>query len=44
MYLKKVRGGGGVVFVRIAVAAAKGILLVYDQSRLVEWHVCIMIK
>ena len=40
MYLKKVREGGGVVSARIAVAAAKGILLTCDKSMLTEYGVC----
>ena len=36
-YLKKVREGGGVVSARIAVAAAKGILLTCDRSLLAEY-------
>ena len=35
MYLKKVRGGGGVISVRIAMAAARGIILTCDRSLLV---------
>jgi len=37
LYLKKVREGGGVVSARIAMAAARGILLSCDRSRLVEF-------
>ena len=37
LYLKKVRGGGGVVSARIAVAAARGIVLTCDRSMLVEF-------
>ena len=37
-YLKKVRDEGGVVSARIAMAAARGILLSCDRSRLVEFR------
>ena len=37
LYLKRVRGGGGVVSARIVIAAARGILLSCDKSRLVEY-------
>ena len=37
MYLKKVREGGGVVTARIAMAAAKGIVLTCDKSLLAEF-------
>ena len=37
LYLKKVREGGGVVSARIAMAAARGILLSCDQTKLVEF-------
>ena len=37
MYLKKVREGGGVCSARIAIATAKGIVLSYDRSMLVEF-------
>ena len=37
LYLKKGREGGGVVSARIAVAAARGILLTCDRSMLVEF-------
>lgn len=37
LYLKKVREGGGVVSARIAMAAAKGILLTCNRSLLVEF-------
>ena len=37
MYLKKVREGGGVVSARIAMAAARGIVLTCDRSLLVEF-------
>ena len=37
MYLKKVREGGGVVSARIAMAAAKGILLTCNRSMLAEF-------
>lgn len=37
MYLKKVREGGGVVSSRIAIAAARGIVLTCDRSLLVEF-------
>ncbi len=37
VYLRKVREGGGVVSARIAMAAARGILLSCDRSRLVEF-------
>ena len=37
LYLKKVREGGGVVSARIAMAAARDILLSCEQSRLVEF-------
>ena len=36
-YLKKVRKGGGVVSARIAMAAARGIVLTCDRSTLVEF-------
>lgn len=36
-YLLKVRDGGGVVSARIAIAAARGILLSCDRCRLVEY-------
>lgn len=36
-YLKKVREGGGAVSARIAMAAARGILLKCDRSKLVEF-------
>ena len=36
-YLKRVREGGGVVSARIAMAAARGILLSCNRSRLVEF-------
>ena len=36
-YLRKVRDGGGVVSARIVVAAAMGILLSCDKTRLVEF-------
>ena len=37
MYLKKVREGGGAVSARIVMAAARGILLKCDRSKLVEF-------
>jgi hypothetical protein len=37
LYLKKVRDQGGVITASVAVAAARGILLFYDSSRLVEF-------
>ena len=37
MYLKKVREGGGVVSARIAMAAARGIVLTCDRSLLAEF-------
>ena len=37
LYLKNVRKGGGVVSSRIAMAAARGILLSYDKYRLAEF-------
>ena len=37
MYLKKVREGGGMVSARIAMAAARGILLKCDQTKLAEF-------
>ena len=37
LYLQKVREGGGVVSARIAMAAARGILLSCDQTKLVEF-------
>ena len=37
LYLKKVREGGGVVSARIAMAAARGIVLTCDRSMLVEF-------
>ena len=37
LYLRKVREGGGVVSVRIAMSAARGILLSRYQSKLVEF-------
>ena len=37
LYLKKVREGGGVVSARIAMAAARGILLSYDRIQLAEF-------
>ena len=37
MYLKKVREGGGVISARIAMAAARGIVLTCDRSLLVEF-------
>lgn len=37
LYLKKVREGGGVVSSRIAMAAARGIVLTYDSSKLTEF-------
>ncbi len=37
LYLRKVRKGGGVLSARIAMAAARGILLSCDRSRLVEF-------
>lgn len=37
VYLKKVREGGGVVSARIAMAAAKGILLTCNRSMLAEY-------
>ena len=37
MYLKKVREGGGVVLTRIAMAAARGIVLTCDRSLLVKF-------
>ena len=36
-YLRRVREGGGIVSARIAMAAARGILLAYNRSRLVEF-------
>ena len=36
-YLRKVRDGGGVVSARIAIAAARGIVLSCEHSRLVEY-------
>ena len=36
-YLEKVREGGGVITARIAVAAARGILLACDRSKLMEF-------
>ena len=38
MYLKKVTEGGGVISARIAVAAARGILLTCDKSLLIEFE------
>ena len=38
-YLRRVREGGGVESARIAMAAARGILLAYNRSRLVEFGV-----
>lgn len=37
MYLKKVREGGGAVSAGITVAAARGILLACDRSKLAEF-------
>ena len=37
VYLKKVREGGGAVSARIAMAAARGILLKCNQSMLAEF-------
>ena len=37
MYLKKVRDGGGIVTARIAMEAARGILLKCDQTKLAEF-------
>ena len=37
MYLQKVRDGGGVVTERIAIAAARGILLSYNKAKLAEF-------
>ncbi len=37
LYLKNVRKGGGVVSSRIAMAAARGVLLSYDKYRLAEF-------
>ena len=37
LYLRKVREGGGIVSARIAIAAARGILLTYDKSKLIEY-------
>lgn len=37
LYLKKVRQGGGAVSARIAMAAARGILLKCDQTKLAEF-------
>lgn len=37
LYLKNVRAGGGVVSARIAMAAARGILLSYDKFMLAEY-------
>ena len=37
MYLRKVREGGGAVSARIVKAAARGILLKYNRSMLVEF-------
>ena len=37
MYLKRVRDGGGVVSARIALAAARGMLLSFDKFKLVEY-------
>ncbi len=36
-YLHRVRDGGGVVSARIAMAAARGILMAYNRSRLAEF-------
>lgn len=36
-YLKKVRDGGGAVLARIAMVAARGILLSCDKTKLVEF-------
>ena len=36
-YLRRVRDGGGVVSARIVMAAARGILLSCDRSRLIEF-------
>lgn len=38
LYLRKVREGGGIVSARIAIAAARGILLTYDKSKLIEYE------
>ena len=38
LYLKKVREGGGVVTARIAMAAAKGILMSSNRGALVEFE------
>ena len=35
-YLTRLREGGGVMSARIATAAARGLLLCYDKSRLAE--------
>lgn len=37
LYQKKVREGGGVVSARIAMAAARGILLICNRSTLAEY-------
>ena len=37
LYLRKVREGGGVVSARIAMAAARGVLLSFERSKLVEF-------
>ena len=36
-YLKKIRETGGVVSARIVMAAAKGLLMVYDRQKLAEY-------
>jgi hypothetical protein len=36
-YLKKIRESGGVVSARIAIAAAKGLVMVYDRRKLAEY-------
>ena len=43
-YLKRVREGGGVVSARIAIAAARGLLLCYDKSRLAEFGGPVVLK
>ena len=37
IYLNRVRNGGGVVTARIAIAAARGVLLSYNRSRLAKY-------
>ena len=43
MYIKRVREEGGVVSSKIVMAAARGMLLSYDQNKLAEneGHICL---